>query len=78
MSCESTLPMLRLTSFILIPPFNSNRDYNVLFREQSGAESPAQIKAFGNPCRVTSASGVRRVGEKRPGRNSIFAPSRWG
>ena len=62
----------------LDPPFNSNRDYNVLFREQSGADSPAQTKAFGNPCRVTSASGVRRVGEKRPGRNSIFAPSRWG
>lgn len=32
----------------LDPPFNSNRDYNVLFREQSGGESPAQIKAFGD------------------------------
>jgi len=32
----------------LDPPFNSNRDYNVLFREQSGRESPAQIKAFGD------------------------------
>lgn len=32
----------------LDPPFNSNRDYNVLFREQSGTESPAQIKAFGD------------------------------
>ena len=32
----------------LDPPFNSNRDYNVLFREQSGKESPAQIKAFGD------------------------------
>ena len=32
----------------LDPPFNSNRDYNVLFREQSGASSPAQIKAFGD------------------------------
>ena len=32
----------------LDPPFNSNRDYNVLFREQSGAASPAQIKAFGD------------------------------
>ena len=30
----------------LDPPFNSNRDYNVLFREQSGKESPAQIKAL--------------------------------
>ncbi len=32
----------------LDPPFNSNRDYNVLFKEQSGGESPAQIKAFGD------------------------------
>ena len=32
----------------LDPPFNSNRDYNILFREQSGAESPSQIKAFGD------------------------------
>lgn len=32
----------------LDPPFNSRRDYNVLFREKSGNESPAQIKAFGD------------------------------
>src|SRR5438270_10682440 len=30
----------------LDPPFNSNADYNVLFREKSGAASYAQIKAF--------------------------------
>src|SRR5207237_3023617 len=30
----------------LDPPFNSNADYNVLFREASGAASYAQIKAF--------------------------------
>ncbi|MCS6869916.1 MAG: DNA methyltransferase, partial [Anaerolineae bacterium] len=30
----------------LDPPFNSNRDYNVLFREESGAESEAQVVAF--------------------------------
>ena len=30
----------------LDPPFNSNASYNVLFREQSGEESPAQIRAF--------------------------------
>jgi site-specific DNA-methyltransferase (adenine-specific) len=30
----------------LDPPFNSNRDYNVLFKEQSGEGSPAQMKAF--------------------------------
>lgn len=30
----------------LDPPFNSNQDYNVLFAEQSGEKSAAQIKAF--------------------------------
>ena len=30
----------------LDPPFNSNRDYNVLFRSESGLDSEAQITAF--------------------------------
>src|SRR2546426_7775157 len=30
----------------LDPPFKSNQDYNVLFAEQSGTRSAAQIKAF--------------------------------
>ena len=30
----------------LDPPFNSNRNYNVLFRDESGEESEAQITAF--------------------------------
>ena len=30
----------------LDPPFNSNASYNVLFREKSGEDSPAQIEAF--------------------------------
>jgi adenine specific DNA methylase Mod len=30
----------------LDPPYNSNASYNVLFRERTGEESPAQIKAF--------------------------------
>ena len=30
----------------LAPPFNSNASYNVLFREKTGEESPAQIRAF--------------------------------
>lgn len=32
----------------LDPPFNSNQDYNVLFADQDGSRSPAQIKAFGD------------------------------
>jgi site-specific DNA-methyltransferase (adenine-specific) len=30
----------------LDPPFKSNRSYNVLFREETGAVSHAQIEAF--------------------------------
>jgi site-specific DNA-methyltransferase (adenine-specific) len=30
----------------LDPPFNSNRDYNVLYKDESGAEAEAQIVAF--------------------------------
>ena len=30
----------------LDPPFNSSGNYNVLFKEQSGEASPAQIRAF--------------------------------
>lgn len=30
----------------LDPPFNSNRNYNVLFKEKSGQDSPAQMRAF--------------------------------
>ena len=30
----------------LDPPFNSNANYNVLFKEKSGQDSAAQIKAF--------------------------------
>jgi DNA modification methylase len=30
----------------LDPPFNSNRNYNVLFKQKSGTESQAQISAF--------------------------------
>ena len=30
----------------LDPPFNSNRNYSVLFRDESGKESEAQMEAF--------------------------------
>jgi DNA modification methylase len=30
----------------LDPPFNSNRSYNLLFKDEFGAESEAQYKAF--------------------------------
>jgi site-specific DNA-methyltransferase (adenine-specific) len=30
----------------LDPPFNSNRDYNVIFRDESGNANDAQLQAF--------------------------------
>jgi len=30
----------------LDPPFNSNRSYNVLFKDEHGAQAPASIRAF--------------------------------
>ena len=47
------LPILReytpdesIDLIYLDPPFNSNRTYNVLFKQESGADSEAQIAAF--------------------------------
>jgi site-specific DNA-methyltransferase (adenine-specific) len=47
------LPILRehisdesIDLIYLDPPFNSNRSYNVLFKDESGIESEAQISAF--------------------------------
>jgi len=30
----------------LDPPFNSNRSYNVLFKDEHGAQAPSQIMVF--------------------------------
>ena len=47
------LPILRdhiqdesIDLIYLDPPFNSNRSYNVLFKEEGGLDSEAQISAF--------------------------------
>jgi site-specific DNA-methyltransferase (adenine-specific) len=40
----------------LDPPFKSNQDYNVLFAEQDGSRSAAQIKAFGDTWTWDSAA----------------------
>ena len=49
----------------LDPPFNSNQDYNVLFAEQDGSRSAAQIKAFGDTWRWDqgSAKAYREIVE---------------
>ncbi len=40
------IPSESIDLIYLDPPFNSNRSYNVLFREAGKGESPAQIEAF--------------------------------
>src|SRR5215469_10474749 len=40
------IPSESVDLIYLDPPFNSNRNYNVLFREESGKDSEAQITAF--------------------------------
>ena len=42
--------------FYLAPPFKSNQDYNVLFKEQNGSRSAAQIKAFKDTWRWDQAA----------------------
>ncbi|RIK25994.1 MAG: site-specific DNA-methyltransferase, partial [Chloroflexi bacterium] len=40
------IPSASVDLVYLDPPFNSNRSYNVLFRDESGKEAEAQITAF--------------------------------
>lgn len=40
----------------LDPPFNSNRDYNVIFKESTGEESEAQLRAFSDSWHWTAAT----------------------
>lgn len=42
----------------LDPPFNSNRDYNVLFQEKDGTDSAAQFKAFTDTWRWDSEAAL--------------------
>ncbi|MGD9560714.1 MAG: DNA methyltransferase [Pyrinomonadaceae bacterium] len=42
----------------LDPPFNSKRDYNVLFSEQDGTRAAAQIKAFGDTWEWNTSSAA--------------------
>ena len=40
------IPSASVDLVYLDPPFNSSRNYNVLFKSESGSESDAQITAF--------------------------------
>ena len=48
----------------LDPPFNSKRDYNILFKESSGEAPASQIKAFGDTWQYTEE--VERTRAKSP------------
>ncbi|MEK6712074.1 MAG: site-specific DNA-methyltransferase, partial [Nitrospinota bacterium] len=54
----------------LDPPFKSDQDYNVLFAEQDGSRSHAQIKAFGDTWRwdQASAAAYEEIVESGPAR----------
>lgn len=56
----------------LDPPFNSNANYNVLFRGPSGAQSQAQIEAFEDTWHWNDAA-ERAFDEVMQGRNSDVA-----
>ena len=47
----------RVDLIYLDPPFKSNQDYNVLFAEQDGSRSAAQIKAFEDTWRWDQGGG---------------------
>jgi site-specific DNA-methyltransferase (adenine-specific) len=38
----------------LVPPFNSNRDYNVVFRDESGNATDPQLLAFEDTWEVST------------------------
>lgn len=67
----------------LDPPFNSNRTYNVLFKQKSGTDANAQITAFddtwhpltGTPYpKVQIASIAELLDGKRPKMPTAFMP----
>ncbi len=52
----------------LDPPFNSNADYNILFKERDGGKATAQIKVFGDMWvwGIESAAAFREVVDNGP------------
>ena len=53
----------------LDPPFNSNKDYNVIFKEPGGEESKAQMRAFDDSWKwdcEASALALNELGSKSP------------
>lgn len=55
---QEYLPDESVDLIYLDPPFNSNRSYNVLFKDESGKESVAQIQAFDDTWHWDAAIGT--------------------
>src|SRR3972149_1960033 len=52
----------------LDPPFNSNRDYNAIFKDETGSAPPAQIKAFTDTWKWHMAVDAFQEVQERGGR----------
>ncbi len=50
------IPDASVDLIYLDPPFNSNADYSILYKESSAEESAAQIRAFDDSCHWTRES----------------------
>lgn len=63
------IPDASIDLIYLDPPFNSNRDYNVIFRDESGNRSDAQLVAFEDTWHWgrSAASTIAGPAESRPG-----------
>ncbi len=64
----------------LDPPFNSNRNYNVLFKDESGMEADSQIMAFEDTWHWKGAAStyddlITRRATRFPKCSRPFAPS---
>ena len=71
---SATSPTRACNLVYLDPPFNSQRDYNVLFQTKSGDEAQAQIEAFSDTWEWTHSRGAVRRRSSRERRH----PSQGG
>ena len=82
---RSEIPDESVDLIYLDPPFNSNRDYNAIFRDETGAASPAQIKAFTDTWKwhmavdayqeVVTAPGAGNVGKLLRAMHDALGPN---
>jgi len=66
LSDRKEFPDASIDLVYLDPPFNSNADYNILFREPSGQVSQAQFRAFTSTRDATATRSDRELDQGRP------------